>query len=170
MPRPADEGNRSQQERQRRYRQRLRSTGTPEASAVDIAVSGAVTAWMEAVRLEEASRRTAAAERRDALRAHLETGTLSEEEANEAFAELMAERAPAPLAALDPRDMASRIGKAAIALLAADGYDPAAARRIVIRRLGRSGDPDVLDRLIASSKVSVLPKAGRQASPRDGSR
>lgn len=164
MPRPRDPKNEAGRRRTARYRQRLKSTGTPEASAVDVAVSGAISAWMEAVRREEADRRKAADERREALRALLETGTLSEDEADEAFAELMIERAPEPLAELDPRDMASRVGKATIALLVADGYDPVEARRIVIRRLGRSGDPEALDRLIGRSGVSVLPKVARQAS------
>ena len=47
MPRPAHAANGEQQRRQRRYRARLRATGQPEASTVDVAVAAAVAAYVD---------------------------------------------------------------------------------------------------------------------------
>jgi len=45
MPRKPDPARANAQERQRRWRERLRMSRTPEGSAVDIAISSAVTAY-----------------------------------------------------------------------------------------------------------------------------
>ena len=62
MPRKVSGRNEAGRERTARYRQRLRSTGTPEASAVDVAVSATVSATAESPkaalqRLQKATRR-----------------------------------------------------------------------------------------------------------------
>lgn len=53
MPRSGDPANIAHQRRQRRYRERLRAAGRPEASAVDVAVAAAVAVY--AVEVAEAS-------------------------------------------------------------------------------------------------------------------
>jgi len=45
MPRTGQPGRESQRERMRRYRERLRVAGRPEASAVDVAVAAAVAGY-----------------------------------------------------------------------------------------------------------------------------
>lgn len=45
MARTGRPGNKGQRERMRRYRERLRTAGRPEASAVDVAVAAAVAAY-----------------------------------------------------------------------------------------------------------------------------
>lgn len=45
MPRHGDLANVAHQRRQRRYRERLRAAGRPEASAVDVAVAAAVAVY-----------------------------------------------------------------------------------------------------------------------------
>lgn len=59
MPRPADPGNRSHQERMRRYRGRLAKGRVPEDTPVDRAVAAAVTAY--SAHLRTAGRLDAAA-------------------------------------------------------------------------------------------------------------
>ena len=58
MPRAANPQNHVHQSRQRRYRAGLAAARTPEASAVDVAVAGAVAAYAAAVRTHRAGDET----------------------------------------------------------------------------------------------------------------
>ena len=68
MPRKVSGRKEKQRLRQERYRQRLKSSGTPEASAVDVAVSATVSALAETVRREAEEARQAVAQRREGAR------------------------------------------------------------------------------------------------------
>ncbi len=161
MPRQPDDRNAAQRRRQQRYRRRLKSTGTPEASAVDIALSGAFTAFAEHLRRQEAEARSASESRRAALRRLISKGCLSEHEQDEVLAELMLEPdlRPEPV---DPKATVSRILRAAVALLLDAGYDPEQSRALVIRRLGRGGSMNVLDGLVDKSGVTKQKASGSQ--------
>ena len=165
MPRKARGNAEAQRKRQERYRQRLRSSGTPEASAVDVAVSATVSALAEAVRREGEEARVAAAQRREALRARLEDDDVDEGEAGDILAELMLPPAVAEREPLDPADYVRRLLRGAVSLLVSRGYDPAHARRMVIRRLGRGGDLTQLDELILASGISLSRRASRGYAP-----
>jgi len=161
MPRKASGRHEQQRERTRRYRQRLRSAGVPEADAVDMAVCGAVSAFVEQVRREAERAREAQRDRCKALRLQVYLNVLDEGRHAATLAALKTPvEAPAP-APLEPRDVAQRILRGAVGILIDGGYDPVEARRIVVRRLGRGGDPKQLDKLVSASRISIRPKASR---------
>ena len=75
MPRKAKTGGEAQRMRQRRYRGRLADAGRPEASAVDVAVAGAVAAYAgEAARDPEADARPLKRILREAVSRLVEAG------------------------------------------------------------------------------------------------
>lgn len=164
MPRDISGRMEAQRERQRRYRRRLRSTGTPEASAVDVAVSATVSALAETLRRSEEQAREALQARREALRADMASGVLSDEEADDALAGLML---PSPVPEAHPLRASAyvqRVLQGAVALLVDRGSDPAAARRMVIWRLGRGGSLAELDDLIMRSGVTLGRRRSGEAS------
>ena len=80
MPRKAETGGEAQRRRQRRYRRRLADARRPEASAVDVAVAGAVAAYAgEAARDPERDARTLRRILRDAVVRLVEAGYDPEE-------------------------------------------------------------------------------------------
>lgn len=166
MPRHASGRHEAQRERQRRYRQRLRESGTPEASAVDVAVSAAMSAMAEAIRRADEDARAAVRRRREALECRLRQDDLTDEEFGAIHAELMLAPALPQQSPLPPAEFVRRILHGAVALLVDRGCDPAAARRMVVRRLGRGGDVSMLDDLIMRSGISVAPRRPH-ASRRD---
>lgn len=167
MPREISGKREAQRERQRRYRQRLRSSGTPEASAVDVAVSAAVAAMAEAVRKADEQAREAVRRRREALDYSLRQGVLSDDEADDAHAELMLPAVIPQPDPLPPSEFVKRVLSGAVALLVERDCDPAQAKRMVVRRLGRGGDISQLEDLMMKSGVSIDPKRNRRASRRD---
>lgn len=167
MPREATGKREAQRERQRRYRQRLRSSGTPEASAVDVAVSAAVSAMAEAVRKADEQAREAVRRRREALSYSLDQGFLTDEEADDAFAELMLPAVIPQPDPLPPSEFVKLVLTGAVALLVERDCDPVQAKRMVVRRLGRGGDVSQLEDLIMRTGISIDPKRRRSASRRD---
>lgn len=165
MPRHASGRHEAQRERQRRYRQRLRESGTPEASAVDVAVSAAMSAMAEAIRRADEDAR-AAVRRREALERRIREDDVTDEEFGAIHAELLLAPALPQPSPLPPAEFVRRILQGAVALLVDRGCDPAAARRMVVRRLGRGGDVSMLDDLIMRSGISVAPRRPH-ASRRD---
>ena len=125
MPRKVSGRNEAGRERTARYRQRLRSTGTPEASAVDVAVSATVSATAETLRRNGEKARAAVQARRDALRADIARGVLSGQNADDAFAELMLP-APEPEARpLSPGEFVQRVLQGSIDFLVNHDCHPA---------------------------------------------
>lgn len=163
MPRQASGKHEAQRERQRRYRQRLRESGTPEASAVDMAVSAAMSAMAEAVRKADEDARAAVRRRREALERRLREDELTDEEFDAAHAEVML---PLALVIRKPDLLASvefvkRVLNGAVALLIDRGCDPVAAKKMVVRRLGRGGNVSKLEDLIMKTGISIDPKRRR---------
>lgn len=162
MPRKASGKAEAQRERQKRYRRRLRTNGVPEADAVDSAVSASVSALLELVRLQAEDAREAVRERRGELRLQLGLGVLGEADAAAAEAELavpIAEAVAKPQPLL-PEDVLQRVLRGAVALLVDRDCDPAAAKRRILHRVGRGGDPAQLAELIDRSGVTL--RAGRK--------
>ena len=140
MPRKASGRHEKQRARQERYRKRLRSTGTPEADVVDFAVSASVSALAEALVRQREEAKAAVAEHRQALRERLANGSMPEDEAEEAFAELMLPR-DAPPDPVAPEVLLRTLLQGAVSLLVDKNCDPEAAWRKLRHRLGRGGDP-----------------------------
>jgi len=166
MPRKASGKHEQQRERTRRYRQRLRSRGIPEADVVDHAVAASVAALAEMLRIQQENAREAVCARREELRLLLGLGVLSDAEAAEAEAELAVpfDEAVEQPEALPPADLVRRVLKGAVSLLVDKDCDPAEAKAKVRRRLGRNGDPAELAMLIHRSGVSFRPRRRRKAS------
>jgi len=163
MPKKPSGRHEAQRERTRRYRERLRASGTPEADVVDRAVAASVAAVAELLRLQQEDAREAARERRSQLRLLLDLGQMHGEEAEAARRELAVplEEAVEKPEPMPPADMVAQVLRGAVSLLADRGYSREQAKVKVLRRLGRNGDPAELALLIHRSGVSIRPRRGR---------
>lgn len=164
MPRKASGKHEAQRERTRRYRKRLRASGTPEADQVDAAVAASVSAVLELLRLRHEDTEGALREKREEKRLQLELGVLSEEEAIAVKAELAQPLVVPEAEPLTPDDLVHRILLGAIALLVDRGCNPAAAKRRVRYRMRRGGDLAQMAVLIHRSGVTIKPGRRRRSS------
>jgi|SRR5690606_21738581 len=160
MSRKASGRHEQQRERQRRYRERLRARGVPEADQVDYAICGAVSAMLELVRLQAEDAREAVRARRADLRLLLDLGQMGPEESEAARRELAVplEEAVEKPEPMQPEELLRRILRGAVRLLVSKDCDPAAAQRKVLQRIGRGGDPAQLATLVDQSGVSIKPR------------
>ena len=162
MPRHASGHNEPQRLRQRRYRSRLRSQRVPEADAVDTALAASFTAWLAVNKRQSEEAMRNYRERKAMLQAAVDSTPLSIEEHMQAVYDLKTLTAPVAVP-VAPKVIAKAVVDGAISLLVDDGYKHSEAEKILVRRLGRGGDPTRLERLITSSGIaSTVVGAGKR--------